>query len=116
VQRGRRAHLSIDDFGTGYSSLAYLQSLPDQPAEGGPHVRARPCRWRATAIATAIIAMAHSLGLTVVAEGVETLGQLEFLRRAGCDIMQGFYFARPMPGEELTALLRRQQEAVAEGV
>jgi diguanylate cyclase (GGDEF)-like protein len=98
-------HLSIDDFGTGYSSMSYLKRFPinqlkidrsfvhDVPGDG-------------EAIATAIIAMAHSLDLTVVAEGVETADQLAFLRRAGCDIMQGYYFARPMPVAELTELLR----------
>ncbi|UUZ48428.1 EAL domain-containing protein [Massilia sp. B-10] len=61
------------------------------------------------AIATAIIAMAHSLGLTVVAEGVENAEQLAFLRHADCDIMQGYYFGRPMPVAELTALLRTRR-------
>jgi EAL domain-containing protein (putative c-di-GMP-specific phosphodiesterase class I) len=62
------------------------------------------------AIATAIIAMAHSLQLTVVAEGVETPAQLAFLRQAGCDIMQGYYFAKPMPAQELTQLLRSRSK------
>jgi EAL domain-containing protein (putative c-di-GMP-specific phosphodiesterase class I) len=61
------------------------------------------------AIATAIIAMAHSLGLSVVAEGVETAEQVAFLRRAGCDIMQGFYFARPLPVAALGELLRSRR-------
>jgi diguanylate cyclase len=97
--------LSIDDFGTGYSSMAYLKRFPidqlkidrsfvnDCPGDGEP-------------IATAIIAMAHSLNMTVVAEGVETLEQVAFLRRAGCDIVQGYYYAKPMAAEQLTALLR----------
>ena len=61
------------------------------------------------AITTAIIAMAHGLGLSVVAEGVETEQQLQFLRAAQCDIMQGFYFARPMPADQITAFLRKRQ-------
>ncbi|MEC5163908.1 MULTISPECIES: putative bifunctional diguanylate cyclase/phosphodiesterase [unclassified Janthinobacterium] len=102
-------HLSIDDFGTGYSSMSYLKRFPidqlkidrsfvhDLPGDGEP-------------IATAIIAMAHSLNLTVVAEGVETAQQAAFLRRAGCDIVQGYYYARPMAAEQLTALLRERQD------
>jgi EAL domain-containing protein (putative c-di-GMP-specific phosphodiesterase class I) len=105
-------HLSIDDFGTGYSSMSYLKRFPiDQLKIDRSFVHDVP--GDGEAIATAIIAMAHSLDLTVVAEGVETVEQLEFLRRAGCDIMQGYYFAKPMPGKELTELLRRQKEPVA---
>jgi diguanylate cyclase len=97
-------HLSIDDFGTGYSSMSYLKRFPiDQLKIDRSFIHDVP--GDGEAIATAIIAMAHSLDLTVVAEGVETADQLEFLRRAGCDIMQGFYFARPMPAAELTKLL-----------
>jgi len=96
--------LSIDDFGTGYSSMAYLKRFPiDQLKIDRSFVN--DCPGDGEAIATAIIAMAHSLNMTVVAEGVETLEQIAFLRRAGCDIVQGYYYAKPMAAEQLTALL-----------
>ncbi|MES3025041.1 MAG: EAL domain-containing protein [Pseudomonadota bacterium] len=110
MQRFQNAgiHLSIDDFGTGYSSMSYLKRFPiDQLKIDRSFVHDVP--GDGEAIATAIIAMAHSLGLTVVAEGVETRAQLDFLRGAGCDIVQGFYFARPMAAGELTALLRERR-------
>ncbi|MEJ7807381.1 MAG: GGDEF domain-containing phosphodiesterase, partial [Telluria sp.] len=101
-------HLSIDDFGTGYSSMSYLKRFPiDQLKIDRSFIHDVP--GDGEAIATAIIAMAHSLDLTVVAEGVETLAQVEFLRGASCDIMQGFYFARPMPVAELSELLRNRR-------
>ena len=103
-------HLSIDDFGTGYSSMSYLKRFPiDQLKIDRSFIKDVP--GDGEAIATAIIAMAHSLDLTVVAEGVETADQLAFLRRAGCDIMQGYYFARPMPAAELTCLLERHRSS-----
>jgi EAL domain-containing protein (putative c-di-GMP-specific phosphodiesterase class I) len=102
--------LSIDDFGTGYSSMSYLKRFPiDQLKIDRSFVNDVP--GDGSAIATAIIAMAHSLSLTVVAEGVETQAQVDFLRQAGCDIMQGFFLARPMPVAELTALLRHRKDA-----
>ena len=110
MQRFRHAgiHLSIDDFGTGYSSMSYLRRFPiDQIKIDRSFVNDVP--GDGEAIVTAIIAMARSLHLGVVAEGVETASQAAFLRRAGCDIMQGYYFARPMSAERLTELLRERR-------
>lgn len=99
--------LSIDDFGTGYSSMAYLKRFPiDQVKIDRTFVRDIPGDGDDEAITTAIIAMAHSLGLSVVAEGVETEAQLRFLRDAGCDIMQGYYFAEAKPPEQVVEFLK----------
>ncbi|HYD82240.1 MAG TPA: EAL domain-containing protein [Paucimonas sp.] len=104
--------LSIDDFGTGYSSMAYLKRFPiDQVKIDRTFVRDIPGDGDDEAITTAIIAMAHSLGLSVVAEGVETEQQLQFLRGVDCDIMQGFYFAKPMPASQMTNFLHDRHAA-----
>ena len=98
--------LSIDDFGTGYSSMSYLKRFPiDQLKIDRHFVRDIPGNGDDEAISKAIISMAHSLGMTVVAEGVESAAQQQFMRAAGCDIMQGYYFARPLPAAQLSALL-----------
>ncbi len=101
--------LSIDDFGTGYSSLAYLQRFPlDALKVDQSFVRDITSDHGGSAIASAIIAMGHSLRLTIVAEGVETPAQLAFLRERECQKVQGFMFARPMPAEQLIAYLEAQ--------
>ncbi len=106
--------IAIDDFGTGYSSLGYLQRLPittiklDQSFISalqveGPEVSSEP-------IVRAVIQLAHSLKLTVIAEGVETEGQRDMLEYLGCDNLQGFLLGRPLPAQAFEALL----EATAE--
>ena len=93
--------LAIDDFGTGYSSLAYLKNFPlDVLKIDRSFVKDIPKHSDDMAIASAIIDMAHTLGFRVLAEGVETSDQLEFLSRQGCDTYQGFYKARAVPAGE----------------
>jgi EAL domain-containing protein (putative c-di-GMP-specific phosphodiesterase class I) len=100
-------HLSIDDFGTGYSSLAYLKRFPlDSVKIDREFIKNLPEDGDDAAITQAIIAMAHSLRLNVVAEGVETLEQQQFLHANGCDEMQGYYFSHPLPQKEFLDLLR----------
>jgi EAL domain-containing protein (putative c-di-GMP-specific phosphodiesterase class I) len=99
-------NLSIDDFGTGYSSLSYLKRFPiDALKVDQSFVRDVPDDQDDAAIASAVIALGHSLRLTIVAEGVETAEQLAFMRERGCQRVQGYYFARPMPPAELPAFL-----------
>ena len=98
--------LSIDDFGTGYSSLAYLRTLPiDELKIDRCFLNDVETDQDSAAIVRAIIALAHSLDLTVVAEGIETVGQLSFLRAHACQSGQGFLFSRPVPAKQFEALL-----------
>ena len=103
--------ISLDDFGTGYSSLSYLRRLPlnrlkidrsfvDEACENADDA----------AIVRSILAMAVSLNLDVVAEGVENVDQLEFLRAEGCHIMQGFLFSRPLLASDVTVLLTEHEQ------
>jgi len=99
--------LSIDDFGTGHSSLGLLRRLPvDTLKVDASFVRDLPGDPDDAAIVNAIIDMSHALDLVVVAEGVERPEQLEYLRRHGCDRVQGYHFHRPLSGDECGTLLR----------
>ena len=98
---------ALDDFGTGYSSLSYLQRLPVERIKIDrsfvSNITSNPGD---AAIARAVVGMAHSLNMSVIAEGVETEGQLGYLRAIGCEEIQGYYFSRPLPEDEFVALLR----------
>jgi EAL domain-containing protein (putative c-di-GMP-specific phosphodiesterase class I) len=99
--------LSIDDFGTGYSSMAYLKRFPINKLKiDQSFVRDLATDPDDAAIVSATLAMGHNLNLTVNAEGVESQQQLAFLKAHGCDEIQGYYFCRPVPPEELGELLR----------
>jgi diguanylate cyclase (GGDEF)-like protein/PAS domain S-box-containing protein len=99
--------IAIDDFGTGYSSLEYLSRSPSNRIKiAQAFVKNLDTKTGDAAIVRATIALAHELGLNIVAEGVETAAQADLLRGWGCGEAQGFHFARPLSGEDATALLR----------
>ena len=105
--------ISIDDFGTGYSSLAYLRRFPISTLKiDQSFVRDITANADAAAIVNATIALAHTLRLRVVAEGVEEDGQLDFLRKRGCDQAQGFLFSRPSPAETMRRWLQDRESQV----
>ena len=103
--------IAVDDFGTGYSSLVHLKRFPiDVLKIDQGFMRDIPASGDDMAISATIIAMGRSLGLNVLAEGVETPEQLAFLRERGCDSYQGYLFSRPVPAEQFARLLQAQAE------
>ena len=109
--RDLKVGISIDDFGTGYSSLSYLKKFPvttlkiDQSFVSDVVTNSAD-----RGIVKAVVAMAHGLNLNVIAEGVETKEQFAYLRDSGCDAMQGYWFSRPLPVEQVDALLLEERE------
>ena len=107
--RGMGVHLSIDDFGTGYSSLSALKSFPISTLKiDKSFVRDLASSTDDQAIALAVISLGHRLHLRVIAEGVETVEQRDFLLANDCDEMQGYLFSPPVPAERITEMLQAQ--------
>src|SRR5262245_18465123 len=107
------ARVCIDDFGTGYSSLSYLKLFPIDTLKIDRSFVNDIKPGSEALLTLAIVNLAHSMQIDLVAEGVETSAQRDFLLRKGCPVMQGFFFSRPVPAEDFTRLLERQSEAAA---
>jgi diguanylate cyclase (GGDEF)-like protein len=108
-------HLALDDFGTGYSSLSYLRQYPIGTVKiDRTFLEEVPQNPASATLVETIVVMSHALGKRVVAEGIETAEQLEFLRERRCDIAQGFYLARPLSSQAVTELLQARTLSGAE--
>jgi EAL domain-containing protein (putative c-di-GMP-specific phosphodiesterase class I) len=110
ILRGLGVTLAIDDFGTGHSSLAYLQQLPIQRLKiDRMFVKEIVTREDRPPLLASIVQMAHALGLSIVAEGAETAEQVSVLLDLACEEVQGFFFAKPMPANDLREWARPRQ-------
>ncbi len=98
--------IALDDFGTGYSSLAYLQKLPIDKLKLDKSLIDGTGELKAAAIVQAVTALSRALGMKVVAEGVETQAQQQFLRVAGCHFLQGYLFSPAVPADQIDAFIR----------
>ena len=108
--------MALDDFGNGYSSLSYLKDLPLNVLKiDKSFIKDIAANNNSDAITTAIIAMGHTMNLQVVAEGVETNNQLDFLKARHCDKIQGFLLSRPVNGSEILKIANRIQGPLAGG-
>ena len=106
--------ISIDDFGTGFSSLSYVKRLPvDRLKIDQSFIRDVVSDTSDRAIVAAIVTLAHSLRMEVVAEGVETVEQLEYVRGAGCDAVQGYYCGKPMAATQFEEFIARDRQVAA---
>jgi len=105
--------LSIDDFGTGYSSFSYLRKFPIDVLKIDRSFVSDISADDEAAIVVSIIALAHNLKLRVIAEGVESEAQLDYLRRNGCDEIQGYYFSQPVPVEAFEQMLVEGKQLLA---
>jgi diguanylate cyclase len=106
--------IAVDDFGSGYSALRYLRDLPIDEVKLDRQFIAPMLREpRSAAIVGGIIDLAHALGVTTVAEGVENAETAQLLRRRGCDIAQGYYFSLPLGADDMLALLSARKEPAA---
>jgi EAL domain-containing protein (putative c-di-GMP-specific phosphodiesterase class I) len=106
--------LSLDDFGTGYSSLSYLRRFPiDVLKVDQSFIRDVTTNADDACITSSIISLAHGLQLSVIAEGVETREQLRYLKQQKCDVMQGYYFSRPLPADQFFALMQADKRLSA---
>ena len=107
----RGLKIALDDFGTGYSSLSYLKNFPiDVLKIDQAFIREMTVESKEARLASAIIEMGHSLGQKIVAEGVETQEQLDYLTHRGCDVIQGYFFSPPLPVQKMTDLLAAASE------
>lgn len=110
-------NIAMDDFGTGYSSLAYLNSFPfDKLKIDRSFISSLDDQEKSRAIVRSVLSLGESLQMTITAEGVETLQQVQFLTREGCQQIQGYFFARPMPARELTVYLSEWKGFDRQGV